>query len=47
MTALSPGLFVVGFLTVVAVFVAWAFGFGKPDPNRWYGKMTCLKCGYL
>ena len=32
---------------IVGALIARAFGFGKPDPTKWYGKMTCSKCGYF
>jgi hypothetical protein len=36
-----------GPVMLVVILIAWAFGLGKNDPSKWYGKMTCSKCGYL
>jgi hypothetical protein len=47
----DSGIQVLGMLAGAVVFIiaiiARLFGFGKPDPNKWYGKMTCSKFGYF
>jgi len=46
--ASDSGLQIVGSLAVLLIIlIAWALGLGKHDPNKWYGKMTCSRCGYF
>ena len=36
----------VGVIVLAFVMILWALGAFKPDPNKWYGKMRCQRCGY-
>jgi len=38
---------IIGPIVVLIALIAAALGFGKPDPNKWYGKMTCSRCNYF
>jgi hypothetical protein len=37
---------VIAAIIILIALIARAFGFGKPDPTKWYGKMNCSRCGY-
>ena len=39
------GIIVAAIVIVVALFLK-AVGITGKDPNRWYGKMNCERCGY-
>ncbi len=38
------GYIIFGVLTLILIIVSAAVV--KRDPNKWYGKMSCTKCGY-